>query len=76
MNPYELIAKIKEGMKDPNFAARFNNASNVISNIPGLQQEIMRIAQINDPKAQSAAIERLPKEAKQAVQEILSLLNM
>jgi uncharacterized membrane protein YdfJ with MMPL/SSD domain len=76
MNPYELIAKVKERMKDPNFATRFNNASNVVSSIPGLQQEIMRIAQINDQKAQDAAIERLPREAKQAVQEILNLLNM
>jgi len=76
MNPYELIARIKEKMRDPNFAARFNNASNVVNNIPGLQQEIMRIAQINDPKAQDAAIERLPREAKQAVQEIINLLNM
>lgn len=76
MNPYQLIAKVKERMKDPNFATRFNNASNVVSSIPGLQQEIMRIAQINDQKAQDAAIERLPREAKQAVQEILSLLNM
>jgi len=73
MNPYELITKIKGKMKDPNFAARFNNAANVV---PGLQQEIIRIAQINDPKAQDAAIEKLPREAKQAVQEILSLLNM
>ncbi len=76
MNPYELIAKVKERMKDPNFATRFNNASNVVSSIPGLQQEIMRIAQINDQKAQDAAIERLPREAKQAVQEIINLLNM
>jgi uncharacterized membrane protein YdfJ with MMPL/SSD domain len=76
MNPYELIAKVKQRMKDPNFATRFNNASNVVSSIPGLQQEIMRIAQINDQKAQDAAIERLPREAKQAVQEILNLLNM
>ena len=76
MNPYELIARVKEKMRDPNFAARFNNASNVVSSIPGLQQEIMRIAQINDPKAQDAAIERLPREAKQAVQEIINLLNM
>lgn len=76
MNPYELITKIKEKMKDPNFATRFNNASNVVNNIPGLQQEIMRIAQINDPKAQDAAIERLPREAKKAVQEIINLLNM
>jgi len=39
MNPYELITKIKGKMKDPNFAARFNNAANVVNNIPGLQQE-------------------------------------
>ncbi len=76
MNPYELITKIKGKMKDPNFAARFNNAANVVNNIPGLQQEIIRIAQINDPKAQDAAMDKLPREAKQAVQEILSLLNM
>lgn len=76
MNPYELISKINERMRDPNFAARFNNASNVISNIPGLQQEVMKIAQIKDPNTQNAAIDRLPREAKEAVQDILSLLNM
>lgn len=76
MNPYELIAKIKEKMKDPEFSARFNNASSVINSIPGLQQEIMRIAQIKDPKAQNNAIDKLPRQAKEAVQEILYLLNI
>jgi len=52
MNPYELITKIKGKMNDPNFATRFNNAANIVNNIPGLQQEIIRIAQINDPMQQ------------------------
>jgi len=75
MNGYELIMKIKQKMNDPNFAAKFNNASDVINRIPGLQQEIMKIAQMKDERAQNEAISKLPKEAKEAVRDIIYLLN-
>ncbi len=76
MNSYELIMKIKEKMNDPEFSARFNNAANVVNNIPGLQQEVIRIAQMKDQKAQNAALDKLPKQAKDAVKEIIYLLNI
>ncbi|MEG0308643.1 MAG: hypothetical protein RR891_06890 [Clostridium sp.] len=75
MNAYELVMKIKQKMNDPVFATKFNNASDVINRIPGLQQEIIKIAQIKDEKSQNEAIARLPKEAKEAVKDILYLLN-
>lgn len=75
MNILGLVMRIKEKMNNPIFAKKFNEASDVVSNMPGLQQEIMRIMQINDAKAQNDAISRLPKEAKEAVVEIISLLQ-
>lgn len=75
MNAFDLIRKIQMKMNDPAFAAKFNNASSIINNTPGLQQEIMRIAQMSSEKDQAAAIARLPKHARDAVQEIINLLN-
>lgn len=75
MNAFELIRKIQMKMNDPAFAAKFNNASGIINNTPGLQQEIMRIAQLSSERDQAAAIARLPKQAREAVQEIVNLLN-
>lgn len=75
MNAFDIIKKIQMKMNDPKFAAKFNNASNIISNTPGLQQEIMRIAQLGSEKEQSAAIARLPKNVRESVQEIINLLN-
>lgn len=75
MNAFELIKKIQTKMNDPVFAAKFNNASGIISNTPGLQQEIMRIAQMSNEKDQAAAIARLPRHARDAVQELINLLN-
>lgn len=75
MNIYDLIRKLQVKMKDPVFAAKFNEASNIINNVPGLQNEVFRIAQIQDEKAQSAAIAKLPNEVKNAVRDLISLLN-
>lgn len=75
MNIYDLIKRIQIKMKDPVFAEKFNQASGYISTVPGLQQEVFRIAQIQDQKAQSEAIERLPKEVKSVVSELILLLN-
>ncbi len=75
MNAFELIKKIQMKMNDPVFAARFNNASGIISNTPGLQQEIMRIAQMSNDKDQATAIAKLPRQARDAVQELINLLN-
>ena len=75
MNIYDLIRKLQLKMKDPVFAAKFNEASNIINSVPGLQNEVFRIAQIQDEKAQSAAIAKLPNEVKNAVRDLISLLN-
>lgn len=75
MNIYDLIRKVQMKMADPVFAAKFNETSRLMNTIPGLQQEVFRIAQIQDEKAQGAAIARLPKEAKDAVQELINMLK-
>lgn len=75
MNGYELLMKIQERMKDPNFAQKFNRIVGDLNNIPGLQQEVMRISQIDDERSRQKAIDRLPDKAKQSVKDFLSLLN-
>ena len=75
MNAFDLIRKIQMKMNDPVFAAKFNNASSVINNIPGLQAEIMRIAQMNNEKEQAAAINKLPRQVRETVQELINMLN-
>lgn len=75
MNAFDLIRKIQMKMNDPVFAAKFNNASSIINNIPGLQAEIMRIAQMNNEKEQAAAINKLPRQVRDTVQELINMLN-
>ena len=75
LNPYELIMLIKKRMQDPVFAQKFNALINELNNIPGLQQEVMRIVQINDDKKRQRAIERLPSKVKKTVNEMFQLLN-
>ena len=75
MNGYELIMKIQQRMQDPVFAKRFNEIVEDLNKIPGLQQEVMRIAQIQDEKKRKKAIDRLPEKSKKSVNEILKLLN-
>lgn len=50
MNGYELIRKLQSKMQDPNFAQKFNRLAQELNSIPGLQQEIMRIAQITNER--------------------------
>ncbi len=75
MNGYELIMTIQNRMKDPVFAQQFNALVNELNNIPGLQQEVMRIAQITDEKKRKKAVDKLPVRAKNIVQQIFTLLN-
>ena len=62
LNPYELIMLIKKRMQDPVFAQKFNALVNELNSIPGLQQEVIKIAQINDDKKRQRAIDRLPSK--------------
>lgn len=75
LNPYELIMLINKRMQDPVFAQKFNALINELNSIPGLQQEVMRIVQINDDKKRQRAIERLPSKVKKTVNEMFQLLN-
>ena len=75
MNGYELIRKLQSKMQDPNFAQMFNRLAQELNSIPGLQQEIMRIAQITNERERQKAIKRLPDNVKNSVAELIQLLN-
>ncbi len=76
MNPYELIMKIDRKMKeDPVFANKFNRLVGELNRTPGLQQEIIRIAQIKDENKRQRALNNLPDNVKQSVVEMFKLLN-
>lgn len=76
MNPYELIMKIDRKMKeDPVFANKFNRLVGELNRTPGLQQEIMRIAQIKDEARRKRALNNLPENIKQSVADMFKLLN-
>lgn len=75
MNPYELIMKIDQKMKtDSKFATKFNKLVGELNRKPGLQQEILRIAQIQNEAQRQKALSRLPEDVKQSVQEMFDLL--
>lgn len=76
MNPYQLIMTVQQKMQqDQNFANKFNKAVSELNNVPGLQQQVIRIAQINDEAQRQQVIDKLPKDAKHAVKGILELLT-
>ncbi|MDD6770379.1 hypothetical protein [Inconstantimicrobium porci] len=75
MNPFELVNLIQSKMQNPVFARQFNNLISQLESIPGLKQEVMRIASINDERKRQRAIERLPDQAKAIVGQIFALLN-
>ena len=76
MNPYQLIMTVQQKMQqDQNFANKFNKAVSELNSVPGLQQQVIRIAQINDETQRQQVIDKLPKDAKRAVKGILELLN-
>ena len=76
MNPYELIMKIDKKMKeDPVFANKFSRLVGELNRTPGLQQEILRIAQIKDESKRQKALNNLPDNIKQSVAEMFRLLN-
>ncbi|MCI9069498.1 hypothetical protein [Clostridium sp.] len=76
MNPYELIMKIDRKMReDPAFANKFNRLVAELNRTPGLQQQIMRIAQIKDEATRQRALSSLPENIKQSVAEMFKLLG-
>ena len=75
MNPYELIMKIDQKMKtDSKFATKFNKLVGELNRKPGLQQEILRIAQIQNEAQRQKALSSLPEDVKHSVQEMFDLL--
>ena len=62
-------------MKNPQFAKRFNKLTGELNSVPGLQNEVMRIIQIQDSKKRQKAIDRLPSKVKKTVQEIMNLIR-
>lgn len=76
MNPYQLILKVQHKIQtDPNFANKFNAAVTNLNRIPGLQNKVLQIAQINNETQRQRELDKLPKEVKQSVEEILRLLD-
>ena len=76
MNAYQLIMKIQRKMQnDPAFAGKLNNILNQLNSVPGLQQEVMKIAQIDDEKRRQNAMDQLPGNVKNLVSELLTLIN-
>lgn len=75
MNGYELIRKLKNKMQDSNFAQKFNRLAQELNSIPGLQQEIIKIAQMTNERERQKAIKKLPDNVKKSVAELIQLLN-
>ena len=76
MNPYELIMAVQQRVQsDPVFAQKFNYLIGELNSIPGLRNEVMKIVNINDPKKRDKAVEKLPKKAKEIVNELMMVLN-
>lgn len=76
MNAYQLIMKIQQKMqRDPAFAARLNTILNQLNSVPGLQQEVMKIAQIEDERKRQKTMDKLPEHVKNLVNELLTLIN-
>ena len=76
MNPYELIMRVNRKMnEDPVFAEKFNRLLGELNRTPGLQQEIMRIAQIQDERKRQKALSNLPDNIKKSVAEMFKLLD-
>ena len=76
MNPYQLIMTVQQRLQqDKDFSNKFNKAVSELNNVPGLQQQVMRIAQISDETQRQQVIDKLPKDAKKAVKGVLELLT-
>ncbi|WP_244835291.1 hypothetical protein [Clostridium sp. BJN0001] len=76
MNGYQLISKLQTKLKqDPEFAMKFNRTVNQLKNVPGLQMKILKIAQLRTEQERQRAINTLPKNARNAVYELLELLE-
>ena len=68
----EVINRIQRKLQtDPSFAKRFNVLVKKLNSIPGLQQEVIRIAKIDNPRIRQKAIDQLPEDVKNIVKEVV-----
>ena len=67
--------KVQKAMQDPEFAAKFNELVKNLNSIPGLQEEVIRIVKIEEPKRRQKALDKLPREVKIQVEEMMKLLS-
>ena len=75
MDAYQLIGLLQQKMKDPRFASRFNQLAEELNSIPGLQQRVMQIVQIDNEKKRQKELDKLPARAKAIVKELLEMLR-
>lgn len=76
MNGYQLISRLQTKLKqDPQFAMKFNKTVRELQKIPGLQMRVLQIAQLKTEEERQRAISTLPKNARNAVLELLDLLE-
>ncbi|MBC5630097.1 hypothetical protein H8S20_14595 [Clostridium sp. NSJ-6] len=75
MDAYQLIGLLQQKMKDPRFASRFNQLAEELNSIPGLQQRVMQIVQIDNEKKRQKELDKLPSKAKSIVKELLEMLR-
>lgn len=72
MDGMEVINRIQRKLQtDPSFAKRFNFLVKELNSIPGLQQEVIRIAKIDNPRIRQKAIDQLPENVKNIVKEVV-----
>ena len=62
-------------MQDPRFASKFNQLADELNSIPGLQQKVMQIVQIDNEKKRQKELDKLPARAKAIVKELLEMLR-
>lgn len=76
MNPFQLIMTVQQKMQqDPNFANKFTKVVSELNNVSGLQQQVIKIAQIADEDERQRVIDKLPRDAKRAVKGMMDLLK-
>ncbi len=75
MDAYQLIGILQQKMQDPRFASRFNQLADELNSIPGLQQRVMQIVQIDNEKKRQKELDKLPSRAKSIVKELLEMLR-
>lgn len=75
MDAYQLVSILQQKMQNPRFAKKFNKLAEELNTMPGLQQRVMQIVQIEDEKRRQRELDKLPSRAKEIVKELLEMLS-